>query len=502
MSMIPRHLDLLVGGEWIPALGGARLDVRSPWDDALIGSVPRGRADDVDRAVTAARRAAKAWQSLPPRARERLLLDVADRVERAGQLRLLELLIEEGGSTIIEARAEIAYAADLLRAAAGEARRLYGDTLPNDRPERLSFVLREPLGVVGVISPFNSPVALLTKMLAFPLAAGNALVIKPSESTSLTALELLRFFVEAEALPGLVNVVTGLGDESGRPLVEHPGVDGLAFTGSTSVGRRLGAAAALRMARVQLELGGKNPVVVLADADPDRAAAIIAQGAYAHAGQICMAGSRIIVERTLAERLTSALVRTSESLYLGERRDARSVYGPLVNDAAVDKVLSHLAQARARGAEVLTGGRVREGRVFSPTVVRRVPLDCDLWREETFGPVICVAAAGDVEEAVAMANDNAYGLSAAVLTNDLRRGLEAARGLRSGAVHLGMHPFQSNTLAPIGGVGASGVGRSGGKYSVEHFTELKWISVELAGPPLAARPPEQDAESRGELATK
>jgi aldehyde dehydrogenase (NAD+) len=178
------------------------------------------------------------------------------------------------------------------------------------------------------------------------------------------------------------------------------------------------------------------------------------------------------------------------------------VYGPLVNDAAVDKVLSHLAQARARGAEVLTGGRVREGRVFSPTVVRRVPLDCDLWREETFGPVICVAAAGDVEEAVAMANDNAYGLSAAVLTNDLRRGLEAARGLRSGAVHLGMHPFQSNTLAPIGGVGASGVGRSGGKYSVEHFTELKWISVELAGPPLAARPPEQDAESRGELATK
>ena len=490
MSMIPRHLDMLMGGEWRPSLDGARLEVRSPWDDALVGSVPRGRADDVDGAVAAARRAAKAWQSLPPRARERLLLDVADRIERAGQVRLLELLIEEAGSTITEARAEIAYAADLLRAAAGEARRLYGDTFPNDRPERLSFVLREPLGVVGVISPFNSPVALLTKMLAFPLAAGNAVVIKPSESTSLTALELARFFVEADALPGLVNVVTGRGDETGRPLVEHPGVDGLAFTGSTAVGRRLGAAAALRMARVQLELGGKNPVLVLADADPERAAAIIAQGAYAHAGQICMAGSRIIVERPLAERLTAALVRAAESIYLGERRDLSSVYGPLVNDAAVDKVMTQLAEARARGAEVLTGGRVRAGRVFLPTVVRGVPIDCDLWREETFGPVIGVAVAENLDEAVAIANDNPYGLSASVLTNDLRRGLEAARGLRSGAVHLGMHPFQSNTLAPIGGVGASGVGRSGGKYSVESFTELKWISVELAPPPLAPPPRE------------
>jgi aldehyde dehydrogenase (NAD+) len=486
MSMIPRHLDMLVGGEWRPAQGGERLEVRSPWDDALVGSIPRARGEDVDVAVAAARRAAKAWQGLPPRGRERLLLDVADRIERAGQVRLLELVIEEAGSTITEARAEIAYAADLLRAAAGEARRLYGDTFPNDRPERLSFVLREPLGVVGVISPFNSPVALLTKMLAFPLAAGNAIVIKPSESTSLTALELVRFFVEADALPGVVNVVTGTGDEAGRMLVEHPRVDGIAFTGSTAVGKRIGAAAASRMARVQLELGGKNPVLVLADADPDRAAVIIAQGAFAHAGQICMAGSRIIVEAPLAERLTAALVRAAETIHLGDRRDPRSVYGPLINDAAVDKVATHLASARAGGAKILTGGTVREGRVFAPTVVTHAPVDGDLWREETFGPVMSVAVARDADHAVALANDSIYGLSAAILSNDLRRGLQAARALRSGAVHLGMHPFQSNTLAPIGGVGASGIGRSGGKYSVEHFTELKWISVEL-GPDAPAQ---------------
>jgi aldehyde dehydrogenase (NAD+) len=486
MSMMPRNLDLLVGGQWTPSVSGARLDVRSPWDDALLGSVPRATAEDVHGAVGAACHAAEAWRSLPPRGRERLLLDVADRIERAGQVRLLELVIEEAGSTVSDARAEIAYAADLLRAAAGEARRLYGDTFPNDRPERLSIVLREPLGVVGVISPFNSPVALLTKMLAFPLAAGNAVVIKPSEHTSLTALELTRFFVEADALAGLVNVVTGLGDEAGRALVEHPRVDGIAFTGSTAVGRRIGAAAALRMARVQLELGGKNPVIVLGDADPERAAAIIAQGAFAHAGQICMAGSRVIVERALVEPLTAALVRAAESIHLGDRRDARSLYGPLINDAAVEKVTAQLEGATARGARVLTGGRPRTGRVFAPTVVRHVAPDCDLWREETFGPVVNIAVARDLDDAVAMANDSAYGLSAAVLTNDLQRGLAAARALRSGAVHLGMHPFQSNTLAPIGGVGASGIGRSGGKYSIEHFTELKWISIDLGSPAGAA----------------
>lgn len=486
MSIMPRHLDHLVGGQYTPAISGARLEVRSPWDNAVLGSIPRGGAEDVDRAVGAACHAAEAWRALPPRARERLLLDVADRLERAGQVRLLELVIEEAGSTISEARAEIAYSADLLRAAAGEARRLYGDTFPNDRPERLSIVMREPLGVVGVISPFNSPVALLTKMLAFPLAAGNAIVIKPSEWTSLTALELTRFFVEAEALSGLVNVVTGLGDEAGRALVEHPRVDGIAFTGSTAIGRRIGAAAAMRMARVQLELGGKNPVIVLGDADPARAAAIITQGAFAHAGQICMAGSRIIVERSLVESLTAALVKATESIHLGDRRDAKSLYGPLINDAAVDKVSSQLAAATARGARILTGGTVREGRVFAPTVVRHVAPDCDLWREETFGPVVSLAVARDLDDAISIANESIYGLSAAVLTSDLNRGLRAARALRSGAVHLGMHPFQSNTLAPIGGVGASGIGRSGGKYSTEHFTELKWISVELGASVSAA----------------
>jgi aldehyde dehydrogenase (NAD+) len=233
------------------------------------------------------------------------------------------------------------------------------------------------------------------------------------------------------------------------------------------------------MARVQLELGGKNPVIVLGDVDPERAAAIIAQGAFAHAGQICMAGSRVIVESALAVPLTAALVRAAESIHLGDRRDPGVLYGPLINDAAVDKVTAQLADATARGARVLTGGRLRAGRVFAPTVVRHVAPDCDLWREETFGPVVNVAVARDLDDAVAIANDSAYGLSAAVLTNDLQRGLAAARALRSGAVHLGMHPFQSNTLAPIGGVGASGIGRSGGKYSIEHFTELKWISIDL-----------------------
>ncbi len=473
------HASLWIGGEQQRAASGASFTVTSPWDDAMLGLAERATATDVDRAVAAATRAAPAWRGLRPAERERLLLDAAGLVERLGPSRLLELLVDESGSTITKARGEIVYAADLLRAAAGEARRLYGDTLPNDAANRLSFVLREPLGVVAVIAPFNSPIALLTKMLAFPLAAGNAIVVKPSERTSLVAAELVRLLHEAGAPPGLINLITGFAAECGAPLVAHPGVHGIAFTGSTAAGRAIGAVAAGRMARVQLELGGKNPVLVLRDADPARAAGIISAGAYAHAGQICMAGSRVIVERARAAELVAELATRAKELHLGDRRDPRTAYGPLIDDAAVRKVCAQLDGALAGGATLVTGGELVAPRVLTPAVVLEPARDGALWREETFGPVVSVVAVDGLDEAIAAANDSDYGLSAAVLSSDLGRAFEAARRLRAGAVHIGMHPFQTSALAPIGGLGASGIGRSGGKYSTAHFTELKWISVEL-----------------------
>lgn len=371
---------------------------------------------------------------------------------------------------------ETTYTASLLRAAGGEARRLYGDTFPADKNERLSIVVREPLGVVGAISPFNAPLVLLTKMVAFPLAVGNTIVAKPSEETPMVALELAKLFHRAGLPAGAFNVVCGFGASVGAPLVAHPRVAGITFTGSTTVGRQIASVASGRMARVHMELGGKNPVIVLDDADVEQTASQIALGAFMHGGQICMASSRVIAEKGVARSLAAALVRKCESMQLGDVRDPQTVYGPLINEAAVAKVAQHCDAAVAAGAECLTGGKVRAGLVFEPTVFYMPPKDAAVWTEETFGPVTSIVEVASLDEAIDVANASEYGLSAAVFSNDLQRAVSAARRIKCGSVHIGAHSFQSDTMAPIGGFGLSSLGRSGGKYSAEHFTELKWIS--------------------------
>ena len=400
-----------------------------------------------------------------------------------GQARLLDNLIDESGSVITKARHEITYSVDLLRTAAGEVRRLYGDTFPNDRPERLSMVFREPLGVVAVISPYNAPLSLLAKMTAFPLAAGNSVVIKPSEETPLTALAFADILLEAGIPAAAISVITGYGAECGERLVAHPQVDCVALTGSTRTGVAVGSESMRHMRRCQLELGGKSALLVLRDADPVAAAAIAAQGIFTHGGQICMANSRLVVERPLAVQFIAALKRAAESIHLGDLRDERSGYGPLINQAAVDKVLAHVRQAVAAGAELVTGGESAGGLRVQPTVLLNPPRDGAVWREESFGPVASVVVVDSLEQAIAVANDSQYGLSAGVLTHNIQWGFRAARGIRAGSVHIGMHAFQSNALAPIGGYGMSGIGRSGGKYSTEEFTDLKWVSVALEDAP-------------------
>ncbi|MBN96068.1 MAG: hypothetical protein CL928_18665 [Deltaproteobacteria bacterium] len=284
---------------------------------------------------------------------------------------------------------------------------------------------------------------------------------------------------EAGLPSGLFSVVTGYGPDCGKRLVEHPQVAGIAFTGSTQVGAIIGAEATRRMKRVQLELGGKNPVIVLADMDPQEAAAEVAAGAFFHAGQICMSGSRVIVEAPIVETFTDALVEEARKLRFGSLTDADTAYGPLICAEALDRVDQHVREAVAAGAVLRTGGVVQGGWTYAPTVLRDPPKDSLSWREETFGPVVTVSSVPDMEAAIDAANDSAYGLSAAVLTHDMSRAMDAARRIRAGAVHLGMHSFQSNAMAPVGGVGASGLGRSGGRYSIEHFTELKWISLQV-----------------------
>lgn len=471
-----------IDGRDVPASGGQAFESLAPMTGEALGLAARGTAEDVSDAVDSARRGFLHWSGLPPAERERILLKCADHVE-ASYDRLLNLLIDESGSTIIKAKYEVLYTASVLRAAAGEVRRLYADTLPNEKPHRLSMVLREPLGVVLAISPFNAPLVLLAKMVVFPLGAGNAVIAKPSEETPLIAVEFARVLHEAGLPAGVFNVITGFGAEVGEPLARHPGVDGIALTGSTATGIRIAKIAAETMRRVQLELGGKNPLLVLNDMDVTRAAEIAAVGAFTHAGQICMSSARILVEKALGRAFAEALAKKAASLHLGDLRDEKTAYGPLINQRAVEKVKSHVQAALAGGGELLTGGQVQRGLVFQPTVIYNPPRSGPLWCEETFGPVASVTEVDSFDEMIAIANESDYGLSAGVLTNDLVRGLTAARRIRAGSVHVGAHSFQSDPMAPIGGYGMSGVGRSGGKYSVEHFTELKWVSLELGETP-------------------
>ncbi len=469
---------LIIGGERQATCHGDTFAVCAPVDGRHLGVADHGDATDVDRAVVAANAAQPGWWATAPAQRERLLLTLADVIDREGDARFVDLIIDESGSTIAKARAEVRYAADLFRAAAGETRRIYGETFPNDAAGRVSMVVREPVGTVGVISPFNAPLVLLVKMLAFPLAAGNSVVVKPSEETPLTAHALVSLFAEVGAPPGLCNLVTGMAD-TGAALASHRDVHGLVFTGSTAVGRAVGHAAAERTCRVQLELGGNNPIVVFDDVDPARAAEVVCAGAFAHAGQICMANSRLVVTRAAADAVVDELRRQAAALHLGDLRDDATAYGPLINDAALAKVEAHVRDAVSGGGTLLTGGERFGVRGYRPTVVLEPGRDSLLWCSETFGPVIAVTIVDDEQQAIAAANDSSYGLSAAVLTTDGARAMRVARAIRAGSVHIGMHAFQTNSMAPIGGFGSSGIGRSGGHYSTLELTETKWISMEL-----------------------
>jgi aldehyde dehydrogenase (NAD+) len=479
-----QEYGLIIGGCHQGAASGDTFEVLAPEDERLLASVARAGQADVELAVTAARQGFSKWSALAPREREAALLRAAELVAAEGEARFLDNLIDESGSVVLKARGEIAYTVDLLRTAAGEARRLYGDTFPNDSPDRISMVFREPMGVVAVVSPYNAPLSLLTKMTAFPLAAGNSVVIKPSEETPLTALALGQLLIDAGLPADAISVLPGFGADCGAPLVAHPDIDCIALTGSTQTGVRIGIEAMKHMRRCQLELGGKSALLVLRDADPVQAAEIAAQGIFTHAGQICMANSRIVVERPVYAEFIAALKQAAEAIHLGDLRDERTRYGPLINRAAADKVMSHINDAVAGGAQLLTGGEIDHGLTIKPTVILEPDRKGSLWREESFGPLASVVAVDDLDEAIAVANDSDYGLSAAVLTHNVQWGFRAARGIHAGSVHIGMHAFQSNALAPIGGYRMSGIGRSGGKYSTEEFTELKWISVSLedAGP--------------------
>jgi betaine-aldehyde dehydrogenase len=443
------------------------ISVVEPATEQVMAEIPRGGIEEVDAAVAAGRRAFNTWRALAPRERSTLLHRLADRLtEDASELAILEA--RNAGKPIRDARGEIEMVAQVFRYYAAAPERLLGQTIPVAGGVDMTF--REPLGVVGLIVPWNFPLLIASWKVAPALAAGNTVVLKPAELTPLTALRLERIALEAGIPEGVLSVVAGPGSVCGRRLVEHPDVAKIAFTGSTEVGRTIARGAADTVKRLTLELGGKSANVVFADADLDQAAAAAPGAVFGNAGQDCCARSRILVERVAVDRFLELLETAVESLRVGDPLDDRSDMGPLITASQREAVASYVPDA----APVVIRGAIPDGPGYwyPPTVLAPVSNDDRAAREEIFGPVACVIPFSDEAEAIELANDTVYGLSGSIWTHDGAKALRVARALETGVLSI-----NSNTSVrvgtPFGGFKQSGYGRELGPDAAEHYTETK-----------------------------
>lgn len=478
-----------IAGVWVDPRGTEQATRRDPADArSVVSSWTESTADDVARAVEAARAALPAWRAFRAPARAAVLRRAAAALA-AEREPLAELLTREEGKTRAESNAELVRAAEALEFCAGETLRMAGETLPSEVPGRLVMTVREPVGVAGLITPWNYPAQLAAWKIGPALAAGNTVVFKPSELTpavSARLVELLAAALRAEgAPPGTLNLVIGSGAVAGAALAAHPGVDAISFTGSAQGGAAVRAAAGPRGIPLLCEMGGKNPLVVLEDADLELAVDACVRGAFGNAGQRCTATSRAIVVPAVAERFESLLVARTAALSVGPGIDPASVVGPLSSDRALARTVASVEAARSSGARVLCGGKrpAREacahGWFHEPTVLAGLPPDDPIAQEELFGPVLLLQHARDEDEALSIANGVRYGLSASVYTRDLDRALRFARGFEAGIVHVNSPTVGGETHVPFGGRKNTGNGpRERGRASVDFFTRWKTIYVD------------------------
>jgi phenylacetaldehyde dehydrogenase len=473
---------LLIGGEWHAAANGAAFATLDPATGSELGQVARAGAADVDAAVTAARAALAGWSATVPVERARILWKIADLIEaNIDDLAELETL-DQGKPLFVGRWAEIPGAVNQFRFFAGQAMAIEGSTLEssiNYQPagkQMRTWTVREPVGVVAAIVPWNSPLVLTAMKLAPALAAGCTVVLKPAEDTSLTALRLAELMVEAGVPAGVINVITGLGGETGAALASHPGVDKIAFTGSTATGRAVLDAAKTNFKRVTLELGGKSPSIVMPDADLSLAVPGVANAIYFNGGQVCIAGSRLYVHRSIHDQVVEGVAEYARGLKLGHGLAADTQMGPVVSLRHAERIEGFLQRARADGATMLTGGeRTGEAGTFiTPTVVVDVKPGMEIVREEVFGPVLVAQAFDDVEEVIAAANDSEYGLAASVWTEGLSNAHRMSSAIKAGTVWINCHAMYDATLA-IGGVRQSGWGRDSGRQALENYLEWKTV---------------------------
>ncbi|MEM9476764.1 MAG: aldehyde dehydrogenase family protein [Pseudomonadota bacterium] len=473
-----KTLQHFIAGQWQDAEGGTTFEVLNPLDDSLYAYAARGTGADMRTAVAAAKKAFEGYRETTPTERERMLLRVAEIMEQR-QGDLVNCLIDEIGSPIQKAMFEFNKGLTMVRAAAGLCRNVRGETIPSDRPGTFSMSIREPLGVVAVITPFNVPLIKTTRLVANALAVGNTVVHLPSEMAPHLTVLFAEIIAGAGFPEGSYNVVTGMGAEIGDDLTGDPDVDFVTFTGSTVVGQHINEICAKNKTPNTLELGGKSATLILADADLDKLMPLAARSVFMFSGQACIASSRFYVEAPLYEEFVKRFAGIVSKIQMGDLRDPGTVVAPIISDRQRKRVKDHIADAVAKGAKIAAGGGAWDGNRCPPTLLTDVTEEMVVCRTETFGPVTSIYKVASFEEGLARANDSEFGLSSAIFTRDIDKAFHFARHIGAGMCHINGPTIHDEAHVPFGGNGESGVGREGTDADMEAMTELKWVTVQL-----------------------
>jgi methylmalonic acid semialdehyde dehydrogenase len=477
-----------IGGEWSESASNKTIENINPANtDDIIGTVRQATREEARKAVEAASMALRDWRTTPAPARGRIIARAARLMEDEKES-LAHILTREEGKTLSESRGELQRSINVAEFCAGEARRLNGETIQSELPANFAYTIKQPLGVVACVTPWNFPVAIPVWKIAPALVAGNTVVFKPASLTPATAVRIVELFEEAGIPKGVLNLILGSGSEAGDEIIKHPAIKAVSFTGSNEIGIRLYEQVSSRGAKVQCEMGGKNPVVIMEDADMDLAVESTAQGAFGSSGQRCTATSRAVVVQDVADEFVERIAARAKSMRIGDGTDPQTEMGPSVDEGQFKTVLSYIDVGREDGATLICGGSraagdgLSKGYFVQPTVFDHVTPDMRIAREEIFGPVLSVLRVKDFDEAMRVANDSEYGLSSSIFTNDAARIFRFVDEIETGMTHINSPTTGGEAHIPFGGIKSTGIGdREQGSTALDFYTELKVVYVDYTG---------------------